>query len=78
MDTFAMSRKSGNWLHPAGPPAGGEGLKWQTWQTFAIPKSCLSPSRTFIQTASTRERRTQQQERSFHELAGKETAALPK
>src|SRR5580700_5466007 len=30
-------------LYAARPPAGsGGGLKWQTWQTFAIPKSRLS------------------------------------
>jgi hypothetical protein len=40
---FAMGRENGNWLYAAGPPAGsGGGLKWQTWQTFAIPKSRLS------------------------------------
>src|SRR5438445_3123659 len=40
---FAMGRENGDWLCVARPPAGsGGGLKWQTWQTFAIPKSRLS------------------------------------
>ena len=40
---FAMGRENGDWLYAAWPPAGsGGGLKWQTWQTFAIPKSRLS------------------------------------
>ena len=40
---LAMGRENGNWLYAARPPAGsGGGLKWQTWQTFAIPKSRLS------------------------------------
>ena len=40
---LAMGRKSRNRLYAARPPAGiGEGLKWKTWQTFAIPKSRLS------------------------------------
>jgi hypothetical protein len=40
---FAMGRENWDWLYAARPPAGsGEGLKWQTWQTFAIPKSRLS------------------------------------
>jgi hypothetical protein len=40
---FAMVRKNEDGLYAAGPPAGsGGGLKWQTWQTFAIPKSWLS------------------------------------
>src|SRR5467141_1182484 len=39
----AMGRENGDWLCAARPPAGsGGGLKWQTWQTFAIPKSRLS------------------------------------
>src|SRR6267378_4333141 len=39
----AMGRENGDWLYAAVPPAGsGGGLKWQTWQTFAIPKSRLS------------------------------------
>src|SRR5216684_8916317 len=40
---LAMGRENGDWLYAARPPAGsGGGLKWQTWQTFAIPKSRLS------------------------------------
>ena len=40
---FAMGRENGDGLYAAGPPPGsGEGFKWQTWQTFAIPKSGLS------------------------------------
>jgi hypothetical protein len=40
---LAMGRENGSWLYAARPPAGsGGGLKWQTWQTFAIPKSRLS------------------------------------
>ena len=40
---FAMGRENGDWLYVARPPAGsGGGLKWQTWQTFAIPKGRLS------------------------------------
>jgi len=40
---FAMGRENGDGLYAAGPSAGsGGGLKWQTWQTFAIPKSWLS------------------------------------
>ena len=40
---FAMGRENGNRLYAARPPAGsGGGLKWQTWQTFAISKSRLS------------------------------------
>src|SRR5712691_4522970 len=40
---FAMGRENGDWLYAAVPPAGsGGGLKWQTWQTFAISKSRLS------------------------------------
>ena len=40
---FAMVRENGDWLCAARPPAGsGGGLKWQTWQTFGIPKSRLS------------------------------------
>ena len=34
--------RSGSPSHVAGPQAGDEGSKWQTWQTFAIPKSRLS------------------------------------
>src|SRR5260221_14661410 len=38
-----ISRFSRGTLYAARPPAGsGGGLKWQTWQTFAIPKSRLS------------------------------------
>ena len=41
--TFAMGRENGDWLYAAWPPAGsGGGLKWQTWQAFAIPKSRLN------------------------------------
>ena len=37
---FAMGKENGDWLCAARPPAGsGGGLKWQTWQTFGIPKS---------------------------------------
>src|SRR5947199_7838308 len=40
---FAMGRENRDWLYSTRPPAGsGGGLKWQTWQTFAIPKSRLS------------------------------------
>ncbi len=40
---LAMGRKSRNGVQAARPPGGsGGGLKWQTWQTFAIPKSRLS------------------------------------
>jgi hypothetical protein len=40
---FAMGRENGDRLYAARPPAGsGEGLKWQTWQTSALPKSWLS------------------------------------
>src|SRR6202521_104454 len=40
---FAMGRENGDWLCVAWPPASSDGgLKWQTWQTFAIPKSRLS------------------------------------